>query len=113
MSSRIAPTSDRLRYDIDSGLTGDKVDFPDPAAAPLGTDDEAGGHSPSARERAIAYRREARPRARERRRVRDHFPYPVIVAIAVAFLPVLVALAGALVVAVMMAHWVSWWLWGR
>lgn len=33
----------RQRHDIDSGKTGDKVDFPDPAAAPLGTDAEAGG----------------------------------------------------------------------
>ena len=33
----------RLRADIDRGQTGDKVDAPDPAAAPLGTDDEAGG----------------------------------------------------------------------
>lgn len=35
----------QLREDIDSGRTGDKVDFPDPAAAPLGTDAEAGGAS--------------------------------------------------------------------
>jgi len=33
----------RLRADIDSGKTGDKVAFPDPSAAPLGTDEEAGG----------------------------------------------------------------------
>jgi hypothetical protein len=33
----------RLRADIDRGRTGDKVDWPDPAAAPLGTDDEAAG----------------------------------------------------------------------
>jgi hypothetical protein len=33
----------QLRADIDSGETGDKIPFPDPAAAPLGTDDEAGG----------------------------------------------------------------------
>ena len=39
-------TADRLRHDIDSGRTGDKVPHPDPAAAPLGTDDEAGGHPP-------------------------------------------------------------------
>jgi hypothetical protein len=32
----------RLRDDIDRGRTGDKVAWPDPAAAPLGTDDEAG-----------------------------------------------------------------------
>lgn len=35
------PTIDRLRADISRGRTGDKVAFPDPAAAPLGTDDEA------------------------------------------------------------------------
>ena len=34
---------ERLRVDIDRGRTGDKVDWPDPAAAPLGTDDEAAG----------------------------------------------------------------------
>jgi hypothetical protein len=32
-----------LRAAIDRGETGDKVAFPDPAAAPLGTDDEAAG----------------------------------------------------------------------
>ena len=32
--------------DIDSGRTRDKVDFVDPAAAPLGTDAEAGGNVP-------------------------------------------------------------------
>lgn len=40
------PTPDntsQLRHEIDSGKTGDKVDFVDPAAAPLGTDAEAGG----------------------------------------------------------------------
>jgi hypothetical protein len=33
----------RLRRDIDAGRTGDKVSWPDPAAAPLGTDEEAAG----------------------------------------------------------------------
>ncbi|MDQ7264157.1 hypothetical protein NM680_20445, partial [Paracoccus sp. PS-1] len=33
----------RLRAEIDAGRTGDKLGFPDPAAAPLGTDDEAAG----------------------------------------------------------------------
>lgn len=42
--------TDALRHDIDTGRTGDKVDFVDPAAAPLGTDAEAGGTSPTARE---------------------------------------------------------------
>jgi hypothetical protein len=36
-------TSAQLKHDIDSGRTGDKVAGFDPGAAPLGTDDEAGG----------------------------------------------------------------------
>ena len=38
-----------LRGAIDRGLSGDKAGFPDPAAAPLGTDDEAAG-TPNTRE---------------------------------------------------------------
>jgi len=38
--------AERLRTDIDAGRTGDKVPHPDPAAAPLGTDDEAAGTRP-------------------------------------------------------------------
>lgn len=37
---------ERLRADIDAGRTGDKVAYPDPAAAPLGADDEAADSSP-------------------------------------------------------------------
>lgn len=44
--SRPPQTAAELRGDIDSGRTRDKVDFPDPAAAPLGTDAEAGGQPP-------------------------------------------------------------------
>ena len=40
-------TVEQLRADIDSGRTGDKVSAPDPAMAPLGTDDEAAGTPPS------------------------------------------------------------------
>jgi hypothetical protein len=47
------PTSDRQRIDIDSGKAGDKIAFPDPAAAPLGTDDEAAGTPPSRTELRI------------------------------------------------------------
>jgi hypothetical protein len=36
-----AGEADRLRHRIDAGKTGDKVGVSDPAAAPLGTDDEA------------------------------------------------------------------------
>jgi hypothetical protein len=45
---------DQLRAAIDSGKTGDKVAASDPATAPLGTDDEAGGAPPSANEVVLA-----------------------------------------------------------
>lgn len=38
-----AQTAARLRADLDAGEGRDKVAYPDPAAAPLGTDDEAAG----------------------------------------------------------------------
>lgn len=38
---------------MDQGQTGDKVRHSDPAAAPLGTDAEAGGVSPTAGEIAL------------------------------------------------------------
>ncbi|QXT39050.1 hypothetical protein [Gymnodinialimonas ceratoperidinii] len=48
------PTSSKLRRDIDAGKAGDKVGFPDPAAAPLGTDAEAGGTPPTDEELRVA-----------------------------------------------------------
>jgi hypothetical protein len=36
-------TTEQLRGDIDRGRTGDKIEVRDPAAAPLGTDEEAAG----------------------------------------------------------------------
>lgn len=51
-------TSDRLRHEIETGQTDDKVDYPDPAAAPLGTDDEASGHPVSPGQAAVARRHE-------------------------------------------------------
>jgi hypothetical protein len=41
------PNVEQLRAAIDSGRTGDKVAYPDPAAAPLGADDEAAGTPPA------------------------------------------------------------------
>ena len=43
MSEAHGDTIEQLRNDIDQGRTGNKVRFPDPAAAPLGTDEEAAG----------------------------------------------------------------------
>lgn len=37
------PYAEKLRQAIDTGRTGDKICHPDPAAAPLGTDEEAAG----------------------------------------------------------------------
>ena len=57
MSSRDdleAPTTGQLRHSIDSGETGETVNFPDPAAVPLGADAEAGGAAPTAAERRAA-----------------------------------------------------------
>jgi hypothetical protein len=44
------PTVEELRDDIDSGRTGDKVNYPDPAAVPIGADAEAGGYPPTTQE---------------------------------------------------------------
>jgi hypothetical protein len=47
------PTTEQIRDAIDSGATGEKVGHPDPAAAPLGTDAEASGNSPTRTERQL------------------------------------------------------------
>lgn len=52
--SGTASTTAQLSADINSGRTGDKVAGFDPAAAPLGTDDEAGGHPPTPEQIAMA-----------------------------------------------------------
>jgi hypothetical protein len=52
---------DILRAQIDRGLTFDKVAAPDPAAAPLGTDDEAAGTRISPAMAAEALRVESTP----------------------------------------------------
>ena len=52
------PTAQELKGLIDSGRTGDKVSFPDPGAAPLGTDDEAAGTPDTPARVAMAIRHE-------------------------------------------------------
>jgi hypothetical protein len=47
------PTSNRIRADISGERTREKVAFPDPTAAPLGTDDEAAGHPPTMQQRRL------------------------------------------------------------
>ena len=58
-------TADKLRKEIDRGKAGDKTDFPDPAAAPLGTDAEAGGNPPTREELERARKEEVEQRPNE------------------------------------------------
>jgi len=78
MAERV--NGEQLRADIDSGRTGDKVDHPDPAAAPLGTDSEAGGE-------ATSFPSERRDGLRERKSFLGWWIYiAFILAVAVAAL---------------------------
>lgn len=62
-------TADRLRIDIDRGVTGDKTPGSDPAAAPLGTDAEAAGTPPTRQEIDLEVRsRTVRPHGGTKRR---------------------------------------------
>ena len=70
------PTAEQIRAGIDGGRGGDKVDFPDPAAVPLGADAEAGGTPPTAQELRLAARSElAGPAIRDDR---THNPRPTV-----------------------------------
>lgn len=96
-----AAALDRLRDRIDRGGSGDKVGFSDPAAAPLGTDAEAGGAPPTmeqvrraeAAESGHGTAREAKPRPADLqssgRRSGPWIIGLVLVAVAVAVLAVL------------------------
>jgi hypothetical protein len=65
-SDKDAPNAAMLRDDIDSGETGDKIGFPDPSAAPLGTDAEAGGNPATREEMKVAREAEtSRPDERQ------------------------------------------------
>jgi len=57
-SLRSGAIVDRLRADIDRGKTGDKVPAADPAAVPLGTDDEFADVAPASSAAARTHARE-------------------------------------------------------
>ncbi len=59
---------DQLRDAIDRGEGSDKVSYPDPAASPLGTDEEAGGNPTSAAATETAFRHEVKETPSEPRR---------------------------------------------
>ena len=62
--ARSGPTTAQLRDTIDRGRTGSKVPYRDPAAAPLGTDEEAAGTPPTPEAVRTAMRHEVRSRGR-------------------------------------------------
>lgn len=64
MPRRPTATTEQLRHDIAQGLSGDKVRGLDPAAAPLGTDEEAAGTPIDPRLLAVVRGRERKRRPR-------------------------------------------------
>lgn len=56
-------SSSRLRRILDAGKGRDKVAYPDPAAAPLGTDDEAAGTPITEMQAQMALKHETRDRS--------------------------------------------------
>ncbi len=91
MATQSGATTEQLRHDIDQGRTGDKVRFPDPAVAPLGTDEEAAGTPIDPQvvaQTRDAEARMARPTDAQRSaegRVSDVVWWVVMVAVAVAW----------------------------
>ena len=81
------PTTAKLRHDIDRGRGGDKVDAIDPAAAPLGTDDEAAGTPPSKEAVQIAYNHEIGSRPTSQRAKTD-WAVPVFVVIIICLVSI-------------------------
>jgi hypothetical protein len=58
-------TTEQLRNEIDSGRTGEKTPGPDPAMAPLGTDDEAAGRPPSSASLELTRQHDSKTRQAE------------------------------------------------
>jgi len=81
---------ERLRVDIDRGRTGDKVDWPDPAAAPLGTDDEAAGTPVAASMGGAVHRAETATPSVPRQKRHGLGAAWVVIAVAVVFAAVVI-----------------------
>jgi hypothetical protein len=88
----MAPTTAKLKDDINRGRGGDKVNMFDPAAAPLGTDDEAAGTPPSPAEIQQSHDMEIRAPLVSSERDNDH-------AVAI-YIGLVVGLAGVVGVAI-------------
>ena len=86
MSGKQGYNAVQLRNAIDHESAGDKVDHQDPAAAPLGADDEAAGHPDSSRQVEAAIRQETRreptdDRLDERAQDRPGLWWPFVIAL--------------------------------
>lgn len=87
-----SPRPAHLRDAIDSGQTGGKISFGDPAAAPLGTDEEAAGTPVTSKDTARAMQDEIkRPPTQSSEQTRSPGGLPImilvgLVAIAVTIL---------------------------
>jgi hypothetical protein len=90
----------RRKDAIDRGLTGDKVPGFDPAAAPLGTDDEAAGTPPAISEPPIPEEARADPAGlaadasgtgRRGYRMQDRLVWPAIIVAVLIAIAVIVA----------------------
>jgi hypothetical protein len=77
VNKRTGPTIERLNHDVDRGRGGNKVNVIDPAAAPLGSDEEAAG-TPLAAE-AVAKAHEEEIVSAPARSERDGGAGPVVV----------------------------------
>jgi len=91
---RANPNTDMLRAEIDAGRTRDKVAVSDPAAAPLGTDDEAAGMSPRPAEVAEAMHYETSTPTEEPDRsfLQRTWPWILAVLVVIAIFAVLLAI---------------------
>lgn len=96
MATKSKPaTAEKLRRDIDRGRTGDKVAWPDPASAPLGTDEEAAG-TPLTRDRVEAARQaERRGPAATQAQAGLGYAWILVALILVLFAAVLIGFIGA------------------
>ena len=86
------PTVDRMRKDIDRGSTREKAPWPDPSAAPMGTDDEAAGQPSGRNERSIEAGARPDPVDVERRQPSAVGTY-VVITIIVGFAIIAIAMA--------------------
>lgn len=90
-SHETSTAEQKLRDDIDSGRTGDKIDASDPATVPLGTDAEAGGTPTNPKAASAARQAELKGAETPRRRdLKYVLVFPGFVVLVAGLLAILV-----------------------